>query len=90
MLLKDLDIRIDQAGINCFTNLVIKRDGKNYQIPIRTRDDWKPLEITPQRIKENIEHFIQICEKFDKDYQLMTPEELDDGPIKLTQEEIEL
>ena len=91
MLLKDLEIKIEDSGIDCFTNLVIKRDGKHYQIPIRTKDlPDDPEDFTPQRIKENIDKFLLICEKFDKNYRLMTEEELGDGPVKLSQEEIEL
>jgi len=91
MLLKDLIIRIEENGIECFVNVVIKRNGKHYQIPIRTKDKPdNPLDFSQQRIKESIDHFLQTCEKFNKDYQLMTEEELGDGPVKFTQDEIEL
>ena len=88
--MKDLEIKIDQSGIDCFTNLVIERDGKHYQIPMRTRDSWNPLDISPNRIKENIEHFMNLCHNYTKNYKLMTEKELGSGPIKLSQEEIEL
>lgn len=91
MLLKDLNIKINPDAIECFANLVIKRNGKHYQVPLRTRDDFKdPLDISPNRIKENIDHFIELAERYSENYHFFTESELTKSSTKLVQEEIEL
>ena len=95
MLLKDLKIEFENFTIRMEAEVIIKRDGKHYAVPIIMHYTHPGKKVTYHGfIKENIEHFMATAEKVSKEWivdPIRVSNEVGHGSgKKLMEKEIEL
>lgn len=95
MLLKNLDINISHKGCFLYTDVMIKRDDKFYEVPVvmsYSPDHIKVLSV--ETINDTIKHFMETCTSIDMKYIVPSEQEIEEmkqkGNKLLTAKQINL
>lgn len=88
MLLKDLEINLNNLSIMCTCDVIIKRDGKHYKVPVNYGLEWTiSVPFSLDVMSEVLQSFIETCNKISESWIIAEPS----GNSRLVlQEEIEL